>query len=457
MKSVILRISGVLCYVTAIIYLISHFFHYSWIITLYSSIAAVLLGLAIVSISSMNRLVVSILVIIGTTIFIIKRVHVQEMIHGFGENVSLLTLFLLIPLIGTFMSTAGYLTALKEIVKQREKKAGRHPYRLSYILVATIGTILNFGTLAIVKRIADESFSTFQERKLTLHMMRAFAFCMLWSPYFVNVGLVLVVFDVSWFDVGGFGFSFALIYLLISVFMLPRISFPDDPPVKKEIRSEGGPTHHTSLQPLIFFSTVLILLSLILDYLLSINMLSVVSMLAVVLPFIWALFSKILTSFIHDVLEQVLDSFSRFKNELAIFVSAGYFGMSLSYTNLGEIISSMLFSLSLGTVYLFTVFVVVITILLAQVGVHPIIIVIGVGSALSSETFGVSPEYLALTFLVSWTLATQVSPFSGQVLMSSKLMKTSTVLIARENAQFVFISFLILPVVLYSFHFFGWL
>jgi len=457
LKDIGTKVLGIFCYITVILYLISHFIPYSWIISFYSSIAALLLIAAIVRISPMNRIIVSTLVMIGTTIFIYEQVHMTEIINGFGENIGLLALFLLIPMISTFMSTAGYLTVLKENIKQREKKGGKHPYRLSYILVASIGTILNFGALALVKRIADESFSTFQERKLTLHMMRAFAFCMLWSPYFVNVGLVLLLFDVSWFDIGGFGFLIAIIYMLISIWMLPHISFSDDPPLRKESGATDIASNHSSLKPLISYATVIILLSLSLDYVLSVNMLIIVSMLAVVLPLIWAIFSKLLKPYSQDVWEQVLDSFPKFKNELAIFVSAGYFGVALTYTNLGEVLSSLLFSFSLGTVYLFTLLVVVITILLAQVGIHPIIIVIGVGSAITPETFGVSPEYIALTFLLSWTLATQVSPFSGQVLLSSKLMKTSATLITRENMRFVSLCFLILPLVLYSFHIFGWL
>ncbi|WP_416150577.1 hypothetical protein ACM26V_06280 [Salipaludibacillus sp. HK11] len=457
LNTIIIRGLGIICYITASLYLINHFFTYSWIVTLYSTLGALLLFFAIFSISFMNRGVVLVLVVIGTIIFAFENVPLEAAIHGFGENISLLSLFILIPLIGTFMSTAGYLTTLKEKVKLREKSGGKHPYRLSYILVATIGPLLNFGSLAIVKKIADESFSSFQERKMTLHMMRAFAFCMLWSPYFVNVGLVLVLFEVSWFDIGGFGFIFALIFMGISMVMLPSISFPEDPIVKNNIGETNSRLEKASLKPMVFFAAVLVVLSLVLDYVLDVNMLIVVSMLAVVLPVIWALFSRLFTVFIFEVYEQVIGAFSRFKNELAIFISAGYFGLALSYTDLGDSLSTLLFNLSFGFVYLFTLFVVVITIALALIGVHPIIIVIGVGSALSPEMFGVSSEYLALTLLLSWTLATQVSPFSGQVLMSSKLMKTSTMIIARENAVFVFVCFLILPIILFCFHFFGWI
>lgn len=350
------------------------------------------------------------------------------------------------------MSTAGYLSALKEKVIEREQYGGKHPYRLSYILVATIGTLLNFGTLAIVKRIADESFSSFKERKLMLHMMRAFAFCMLWSPYFVNVGLVLVLFDVSWFDIGLFGFIFALIYMGISVVMLPRISFKDDPNVNSPVKTKKFKQKKLSLIPFITFSTVLISFSLILDYILEVNMLTVVSLTAVVLPLIWSVFFGLFKEFVQEVYGQVLISFLKFKNELAIFISAGYFGVAISLTDLGEVISAMLFTFSLGSVYLFTLFIIIITIFMAQIGVHPIIIVIGIGSALSPQTFGVSSEYLALTLLLAWTLATQVSPFSGQMLMVSQLIRTPAGTIAKQNAFFIFVCFLILPFVLFIFH-----
>ncbi|SES23796.1 hypothetical protein [Salipaludibacillus aurantiacus] len=447
---------GILCYITSIIYLISQFYPNVWLVHTYSVFGAVLLFFAVLAITGLTRVVVLTLLAAGSYVFFTSETGLQPVLHGFGQNMNLLTLFLLIPLIGTFMSTAGYLSALKEKVKERERQGGRHPYRLSYLLIATIGALLNFGSLAIVKRIADESFSSFQEKKLTLHIMRAFAFCMLWSPYFVNVGLVLVLFDVSWFDIGGYGMILGVIYMAVSVVMLPHISFADDPYVSQESTVSASYTG-ASLHSLFIFSIVLVGLSFLLDYLLAVNMLTVVSLLAVVLPFIWAAFSKILRAFIQDVYEQAEGSFSRLKNELAVFISAGYFGLALAYTELGEIISSVLFQISFGSVYLFTVFVMLIAILLAQIGIHPIIIVIGIGSSLTPSTFGVSPQYIALTLLLAWTMATQLSPFSGQVLMSSKLMNTPAPVIARQNAPFISICFVILSLVLYSFHFTGWL
>jgi hypothetical protein len=450
------RILGVLCYVTTILYVMSNFFPSNLLVYTYSVMGGVLLVFSFFYISTVNRLVISVLLIIGSIAFLIKTVPIHTVIIGFGENMNLLSLFLLIPIIGTFMSSAGYLSILKEKVQEREATGAQHPYRLSYFLTAMTGAILNYGAIAIVKRISIESFSSYNDKKLTLNIMRAFGFCMLWSPYFVNIGLILVLFDLSWFDIGGFGFILSSVYLLLSWILFRRISFPDDPIVER--KRDRGPIHkQQSLVSFFIFCAALICLSFLLDFLLAANMLTVVSLLAVTLPFIWAIFSNVFKSFIQDVSEQVQQAFIRLKNELAVFISAGFFGMALSQTDIGFHISSLLFKASLGSVFLLSIFIVILTILLALVGIHPVIIVIGIGSALSPEKFGVSPEYMALTLLIAWTTATQMSPFSGQVLMTSRLMNLQPIAIIKQNIVFAFLLAGILTTVTYSFLYLGWL
>lgn len=451
-----IRLLGALCYLTAVLYLTEHFFRSESIMLIYSILGAILLVFTLIFLSHVSRSVVLTLLIVGAICYYLEKVALKDALLGFGENINLLSLFLLIPLIGTFMSSAGYLSVLKEKVQEWERKGSQHPYRLSFFLTATIGTLLNFGAMPIVKRIAEESLSAYQDQKLTLTIMRAFAFCMLWSPYFVNVGLVLVLFDLSWFDIGGYGLVLAGIYLLICWLMYRSISFSDDP-IIEHTHSEKKFSSKQSLSPLLTFSFVLIGLSFLLDYLLDVNMLTIVSLLSIILPFCWAAGTKTIRTFTHDVSEQVQASFFRLKNELAIFISAGFFGKAISETEIGSYISTILFQSSLGSVYLLSFFLVLLAILLAQIGIHPVIIVIGIGSALSPEKFGVSPEYLAMLLLVAWTMATQLSPFSGQVLMASRLMAKPPKVIIIQNLPFVLLLSFILITTIYGFYWFEWL
>ncbi|TWI59127.1 hypothetical protein [Halalkalibacter nanhaiisediminis] len=430
-----------------------HFFQSEKLILLYSIFGAILLVFSLFFLQHISRFIVLTLLIVGIVCYYLEEVSLFDALLGFGENINLLSLFLLIPLIGTFMSSAGYLTALKEMVQEKERKGNQHPYRLSFFLTATIGVLLNFGSMPIVKRIAEESLSAYRDQKLTLTIMRAFAFGMFWSPYFVNVGLVLVLFNLSWLDISGYGFILGLIYLLVCWLMFRKISFPDDP-IIEHTHLEKTYLSQQSLVPLLSFSFTLITLSFLLDYLLEVNMLTIVSILAIILPICWALGTKVISSYIHDVSEQVQSSFFRLKNEIAIFISAGFFGKAISETEIGATISEMLFQSSFGSVYLLSFSIVILAIILAQIGIHPIIIVIGIGSALSPEKFGVSPEYLAMLLLVAWTLATQLSPFSGQVLMASRLMGKPPKMLIIQNIPFVLLLSIILISTIFGLHWF---
>lgn len=451
-----IRILGVLSYFMTILYLVDHFFQSEILHFTYSVLGAFLLSCSFLFIPNKNRFIVLALVIIGSICLFIEKVPLSVAIMGFGENTNLLSLFLLIPLIGTFMSTSGYLSALKEKVQEREEKGGQHPYRLSFFLTSTIGVLLNYGSMAIVKRISEESFSSYRDKKITLNIMRGFGFCMLWSPYFVNVGLILVLFNLSWFDIGGYGLLLGGIYLIVSWLAFNKISFSNDPIIEQTDKKDRD-SYHQSLVPFFIFSLVLISLSFLLDYLLEVNMITIVSLLALVLPVIWAIFTKVIRSYIHDVSEQVQYSFIRLKNELAVFVSAGFFGMALSQTDIGLYISGILFDLSFGSVFLLSIFIVGLSIILAQIGVHPVIIIIGIGSSLSPEKFGVSPEYMAIILLIAWTTATQMSPFSGQVLMASRLMDQPPSAIIKQNITFSLILAGLLTTTTYLFLIFGWI
>ncbi|MDT8861561.1 hypothetical protein N0O92_15185 [Alkalihalobacillus sp. MEB130] len=450
------RVLGVICYVTSTLYLIEAFFPSNILKITYSILCALLLFSSIFYLTTINRLIVTLLLTVGTIGFILESGGFYVATLAFGENVNLLSLFLLIPIIGTFMSTAGYLSALKDQVQSRQKKAGQHPYRLSFILTATMSTLLNFGSMAIVKRIADESFTSYRNQALTLTIMRAFATSMLWSPYFVNVGLVLVLFDVAWFSIGGYGLLLATIYIAICIIMFKQIHFADDPVIETKT-ADQIPTNSSSIKAFLAFCFVLISFSFLLDYLLPVKMLTVVTMLAVVLPLFWAIFTKILRPFIHDVVEQVESSFIRLKNELAIFISAGYLGMAMALTDVGSYLSAMLFQVSFGSVFIISLLLVILATLLAQIGIHPVIIVIGIGSALSPDQFGVSPEYLALLILIAWTVSTQISPFSGQVLMAAKLMNQPARVIIKQNVWFISIIGVTLTTCIYLLHLLNWL
>ena len=101
----------------------------------------------------------------------------------------------------------------------------------------------------------------------------------------------------------------------------------------------------------------------------------------------------------------IIDELPKMKVEMGLFLVAGMFGIS---------ISSILIALDLSLP--FEVFdwkiasiLLLIFILLAFIGIHPIITIAIIGDFLS----GVNHTLLALTFLMAWSTTVSTSPFSG--------------------------------------------
>lgn len=294
---------------------------------------------------------------------------------------------------------------------------------------------------------------------LGLVLQRAFIFCLFWSPYFVNVGLILTLFDITWMQVAWVGILFGIFYLLCSLYFNRKQTFSEDHRVE-EIQSrvkEDVSEEKKKLGGLVRWLIGLLLISLLLDSVTSYAMLTIVAMIALVYPFVWAYATRVLPDYIQQVRMYILNVFYRLQNELLIFLSAGFFGASISHTQLGKWVSESILLLSHGSVLLFSCLVMLLTIGLAVVGIHPVIIVIGIGASLSPDVFGVSATYMAVLLLNSWALGTTVSPLSGSVLMTSNLSKEKATVIAKKNAPLTLLMVLLTLIFLYAFHVLNWI
>lgn len=450
-------ILGVITGLIAILYLIHIFLPSTWLLRVYSTLALVLLVFGAFTVRRGNQIAVILLLIGGFIIFFYHKVEPWFVLEGFGKNINLLTLFFVVPLIGIVISTGGYLTALKHKLLEMQKVKQVHPYRWSAMLTSFMGLLLNLGSLPLIYRIAEESFPSFQKKKMGFVLLRSFVFCMFWSPYFVNVSLVLVLFHLSWVQVGWISLSLASSYLLLTALFFKRIRFENDPIIEQaaEQKKPRAADTKAKMKSLVFWVSALVILSFVFDFLTDIGMLTIVSLMALLYSFVWAFGIGILQDFIHSTVEYVKGSFDRLKNEVVVFISAGFFGLAISYTSVGEFISGLIHQFSFGSVYLLAVLIIVFVMILAVIGIHPVIVVIGIGSSLEPSIFGVSPVFLAANLLMAWALATSISPFSGSVLMASSLSKESPWVIVRHNLAFNLVCLFTLPILLYALHLLG--
>jgi hypothetical protein len=101
----------------------------------------------------------------------------------------------------------------------------------------------------------------------------------------------------------------------------------------------------------------------------------------------------------------IIDELPKMKVEMALFLVAGMFGMAVSSILIGLNLKLPfeIFDWQIASILLF------IFIILAFIGIHPIITIAIIGDFLG----GVNHTLLALTFLMAWSTTVSTSPFSG--------------------------------------------
>ncbi|SFP44109.1 TRAP transporter large permease subunit [Salibacterium halotolerans] len=447
---------GTAAFAAVVLYLCHVFVSAAVLLYIFSSIAAILLFFSLFKMNRINRTVVLVLLLTGSSLFYFYETTFAKIWMSFGENMNLLALFLLIPFLGILMSESGYLQALQAFFLEREKRRASHPYRMGFFLTASMGSILNLGSMPLVYNIGYESFSSFENKRFVMMLLRAFGFCMLWSPYFINVGLILSLYNLSWIQIGIPGLALATIYaLFIPLFFRKTIFAGEYKIINQQPSVHDIKTVKHRLFMLAAFVLVLLILSFAVESVFSISMLASVSIIALFLPLLWSAVTGNSRVYIQSALQHVQGSFGRLYNEVGIFITAGFFGEALSISGAGEWLSTMMMKGSGGIIPLLILMLIATAVALAFVGIHPVIIVLGFGSSLQPAHFGVEPAFMGLMLLTAWMMAVQLSPFSGSVLMASNLMRESPWSVIRKNVPFIALMALVMTTVLSFMEWFG--
>lgn len=177
-----------------------------------------------------------------------------------------------------------------------------------------------------------------------------------------------------------------------------------------------------------FFGIVLIVSIALISFLTGIHTINVVSLAALIFPLIWLAIIKRLPVFFREFRgEYFHTSLPNLKNEIILFVGAGLFVNSITYSRLGEYVPRILSYLVGSSAFLLTVVVVFTGMLLGALGVHPIVTVTVIGGTVEAATFGVSSTYLALMLAITWAMSIPISPSAANIIAVAGLVEQSPI------------------------------
>jgi hypothetical protein len=277
-----------------------------------------------------------------------------------------------------------------------------------------LGAVLNLAGLQLVASLLDPGMRAGLRRRLTIAVVRGFSSAVLWSPFFVGMGVILTVLpQVSWLDLGPLGLALGLGFVALA-WALDRVLSRrgrEAAPAPQAAAGDGLPAGRAAAG----VAAVFLLLAVPVIGLSEAGGLSIVIALGLVAPAMavaWGARLRRGGVRTDPVLATVVGRLPGLRNEAVLFLAATVFAVGLAdavdAAQLGGLLAQPDWPPALRTAALALG-----GTLLGGLGVHPVVPAILVGEILTPQVLGLPPLAVALVLAIIWGMGTQMSPVSA--------------------------------------------
>jgi hypothetical protein len=279
---------------------------------------------------------------------------------------------------------------------------GRGAFLKTLIGTHLFSTVINLSALLLV---ADRlQHQGRLKRETAISLTRAFTAAAFWSPFFAAMGVALT------YAPGASLGTLVLQGIPLAMFAL-WYTYRDVKNRADMTFFQGYPIHFSSL----WIPSVLLLIVLTIhEFRPNYSVILVVAALSLLLPLVMALISSLLLSrnsaggaAFSDFTRHSLHELPKMSAELSLFLSAGVLAAGLN-----SLVLSYQDALSLSAFsYPLAVDLLILMVLLAVVGIHPVISITIAGTLLAP--LDANANIVGLLFLSAWAIGVSVAPLSG--------------------------------------------
>ncbi len=319
----------------------------------------------------------------------------------------------------TLLIGVGFLrlVASPKVKTVKSLPSGKASFFKTYLGVHLFGSVINLSALILV---ADKLYKKANLTKYQIIVLtRAFSSDAYWSPFFVAFAAALTYApNLSMLTILSSGLCLSLI-----AFFVTFIEVKKDETALKEFK--GYPIEFETLY-LPFSLAFLVLFTN--HYFPQLKVILLISLFSFFLAVFILPFKFGVKKSVGQLRNHIVVELPKMKNEIALFLVAGMFGVSISSVLLG-------FNLSLPFEQLnafYASLLLLIFVLLSFVGIHPIISIAVLGNWVDQ----LNHTLLAIAFLMSWAIAVSTSPFSGLNLTMQARYKLSAKEIFKTNLPY---------------------
>ena len=416
------KLSGLLIFLSFLTTLYSYFFSENLLII--AGIFAWVSFLILFS-SLKNKTIIIVLLILSVFAFCFSYFN--------GYKIDFVKVFTVNQYLLTLLIGVGFLRLIATPKKDKltQFPIGKDSFIKTYFGVHLFGSVINLSSLILV---ADKMYkkSPLTNTQVVL-LTRAFASDAYWSPFFVAFAAAITYapkLDTSIILLNGIVLAFFA--FLITYFEVVK---------NKEFKLDEFRGYPLSFESL-YVPFILAILVLVTNYIYpNIKVIVLISTFSIFITLLIFPFKKGLSQSLIKFNNHVIEELPKMKVEIALFLVAGMFGISISSILIGLNLELpfKIFDWQIASILL------LIFTILAFIGIHPIITIAIIGDFLG----GVNHTLLALTFLMAWSTTVSTSPFSGLNLTIVARYNFDAKEIFRLNIFYAFKMYLICIVCLF--------
>lgn len=457
--SILTRIRSLLTFSLAIVYLSNLFIQSVWITHLILGIIVIVILLSLSVATGSSKIIGYISITISIAILLYYNAPFSIWEQAIEANLYLVVMFTLVPLLRIPIQFGGYFEALQGFFRRFVNTNSRFYLFVSFIS-AFVGILVNLAVVPLVNEISKASKLSKNKKLLSKAISRGFATCTMWSPTMASIALIIQLTGTTWFMF----FPFALLSGVIAGLIGYATTMIEEGSSKGEWFDVSPDTDlepqsvisYRKIIELCGFGVLLITSIAIVSVYTGIQIIIVVAIASLIFPILWlGILTRLpilLREFKGDYFHKSLPNL---KNEIILFVGAGLFASSITYSQLGDYVPKIL-SLFVGNnIILFSIVIMLISLFTAGIGIHPIVTITIIGGTVKASAYGVSPTYMALLLAITWAMGVSISPSSANIITVAGLAQQSPLQVGvRWNLRYTLISSAVLLIIM---TFFRWL
>lgn len=375
----------------------------------------------------------------------------SAVMEGARVNLTLVTIFILTPLLGITVRTGGYVEDLK-IVLQKLRNNAVFFYISTACLTHMLGVVLNIGSVSINHYLTSVS-NVRSARLIANALNRGFATTIFWSPYFSAMALIVGQLKIAWASIVLYLLGYAVLSLAIGFLLELREMKKEKQRIKELIETDHEPLSAEEMKKvykkngeLVFLLIATMALVLLLERFPPFSMVLSICFVALIFPLVWCALKGNLKEYRHEVNNHLTKTLPGLRQEITLFLTAGLFSGVFVHSPWSGAMAGF-FNSHFGHSPVFMTFAISLAIICtAIIGLHPIISITIFATGIDPALIGLTREHFAIMLLASWGISVTVSPATAVNHLLAVALKKSVVDISLKwNWKYAAILIFLLP------------